>query len=135
MTTVTSRKTLRRVEQLKEVQTSLRGLSIEPIWSDVADAIELRQIEWVIVGGESGSRRAARATSLDWIRRLRDRCNTAGVAFFVKQLGRNPFQKDKKLDLQDNHGGDWSEWPSDLRIREFPVAFRENVARGSAVKT
>jgi hypothetical protein len=46
---------------------------------------------------------------------------------FVKQLGAKPMHQDHPritrevpLRLCDRKGGDWSEWPADLRIREFP---------------
>jgi len=42
-------------------------------------------IDWVVVGGESGPN--ARPTHPDWIRLIRDQCQTAGVPFFFKQWG------------------------------------------------
>lgn len=42
-------------------------------------------IDWVIAGGESGP--GARPCETDWLRSLRDQCQSAGVAFFLKQLG------------------------------------------------
>ena len=42
-------------------------------------------IDWVIAGGESGP--LSRPTQLQWLRELRDQCNTAGVAFHFKQWG------------------------------------------------
>lgn len=70
-------------------------------------------LDWVIVGGESG--KGARPMHPDWARTLRDQCQSAGVSFFMKQLG-------SAAKLRDRHGGDWTEWPVDLRIREFPNA-------------
>jgi len=101
-------------------------------------------ISWVIVGGESGP--GARACNLDWIRRIVRRCKDAGVACFVKQLGARiavpndsgkewprggdewthlddgPSYQGEPIDirLDDSKGGDPSEWPEDLRVREFP---------------
>lgn len=89
-------------------------------------------IDWIIVGGESGPK--ARLFDLDWARSTIDQCKAAGVACFVKQLGAKPFEvlpvsfpwevcnraEDFPLELKDSHGGDWDEWPADLRVREFP---------------
>jgi hypothetical protein len=47
-----------------------------------------------------------------------------GVPFFVKQLGSNPVENGKPLKFKDCYGGDWSEWPQDLRIRQVLAAFR-----------
>jgi hypothetical protein len=56
------------------------------------------------------------------------------VAFFLKQLGRNPFMGGRPVKLKDLHGGDWEEWPSELRIRQVPESFKEvaGVARLAA---
>jgi protein gp37 len=79
-----------------------------------------RSIDWVIVGGESGPH--ARACDLAWIRSIRDQCRAAGVPVFVKQLGRGPLDTEAALRLADAKGGDWNEWPADLRVREFPAS-------------
>ena len=82
-------------------------------------------IHWVICGGESGP--GARPFDILWARSLRHQCKVASVPFFMKQLGANPVQPDGKIfgmrepvKLKDRKGGDWSEWPGDLRVREFP---------------
>lgn len=106
------------------------------------------KLNWVIVGGESG--KGARPCNIDWIRSIVSQCKAAGVPCFVKQLGRSfllrndrisdwPRDGDGLIDvdwypdqevyqgdlaqfrLNDPKGGDPSEWPEDLRVREFPV--------------
>ena len=98
------------------------------------------QLDWVIVGGESGPR--ARPMDLAWARSLVEQCRAAGVAPVVKQLGSRPVSEwpvqglphdaphhaygsedDPRceLKLRDRKGGDMAEWPEDLRIREFPA--------------
>jgi len=119
MTTVTSEKTISRVADLRRVKCRLRGLSVEPLWSAVK--LPLEGINWVIVGGESGS--GAEPFHLGWARAIRAQCRQAGVAFFMKQLGRSPIDSDQELKLRDAHGDDWAEWPEDLRVREMPTAF------------
>ena len=120
MTTVTSRQTLGRVAELCKVKCKLRGLSVEPLWSSVK--LPLKGIDWVIVGGESGV--GAQSFHLEWAREIRQQCRAIGVPFFMKQMGRKPIEKGTPLSLADSHGGDWSEWPEDLRIREVPESFR-----------
>ncbi|RYG98707.1 MAG: DUF5131 family protein [Alphaproteobacteria bacterium] len=126
MTTLTGPDTLQRVDELRKVNASSRGLSIEPLWERIPpESLDLTGINWVIVGGESGSRKAARPFEVAWAEELREHCRKHGVAFFLKQLGRNPVEKGKMLQLKNNHGGDWSEWPKRLRVREFPAYFRQ----------
>jgi protein gp37 len=83
-----------------------------------------RFLDWIIVGGESGP--GARPFDVEWARLVIGGCRMAQppVPVFVKQLGARPYQShwpDKKpLHLRDRKGGDPLEWPSDLRVREFP---------------
>jgi protein gp37 len=137
MTTVTSSKTLGRVEQLRKVKASCRGLSIEPLWDRIPPAkLDLSGIDWVIIGGESGSREVAEPFHVEWALELKEHCRKAGVAFFVKQLGRHPYMNGQPLRLADPHGGDWNEWPKALRVREFPAYFHRYRAVGvKAAKT
>ncbi len=74
-----------RVPILIQVPAQVRGLSVEPLLGPVNLTPWLKQIQWVIVGGESG--RGARPMNPDWVRSIRDQCVEAGVAFFFKQWG------------------------------------------------
>lgn len=86
------------------------------------------RVHWVIFGGESG--KGARPCNIQWIRDGVEQCKAAGVAAFVKQLGSKPFApdtfhgtgalKDCSHLIKHKKGGDMSEWPEDLRIRQFP---------------
>ena len=76
-------------------------------------------LDWVIVGGESGP--GARPFGIAWARSVVEQCREAGVACFVKQLGAHPYPS---ATLRDPKGGDPSEWPEDLRVREWPRASR-----------
>jgi protein gp37 len=76
------------------------------------------QIDWVIVGGESGH--GARDMRLDWAQRIVNDCRDAGVPVFVKQLGARPVEFLSPLPMVHKKGGDPSEWPKDLRVREYP---------------
>jgi protein gp37 len=96
-------------------------------------------INWVIVGGESGS--GARSFNIQWARDLVAQCRGSGTAVFVKQLGARPYlqvtrsssvtapsmklhiaemQLESTISLSDRKGGDIREWPEDLRVRQFP---------------
>lgn len=120
MTSVLDQEMAVHVKHLKHIPAAVRGLSVEPLWEDVE--IDLTGIDWVIVGGESGA--YARPFDLAWARKLRDQCKAEGKAFFLKQLGAKPIEDGEPLKLIDRHGGDWEEWPEDLRIREVPEFFR-----------
>ena len=107
-----------------------RGQSIED-YKDCRSGIE-----WVIVGGESGN--GARVFELEWARSIVRQCRASHVPVLVKQLG--AAASDPKngiagaslkvptdaaglvsLRLKDKKGGDWNEWPLDLRVREYPT--------------
>ncbi|WP_020475227.1 DUF5131 family protein [Zavarzinella formosa] len=103
-------------------------------------------IDWVIVGGESGA--DARQFQIGWASDIVRQCKIASVAPFVKQLGENAstrlltneqwpghtgpdspvqfsgdgFGNYTVLGLKDKKGGDITEWPEDLKVREFPIA-------------
>lgn len=128
MTTVTAPEPdrLARIDELRAVKASVRGLSIEPLWERIpVEKLDLTGIDWVIVGGESGSGDLTRPFALEWAEELRDYCRGKGVAFFLKQLGRTPTRNGEAIELNDLHGGDWVEWEEDLRVREFPAYFHE----------
>lgn len=77
----------RDVPKLLNTPARTRFLSIEPILGpiDLTRIQHLKELDWVIAGGESGP--AARPLNLDWIRSLRDQCAAAGIAFLFKQWG------------------------------------------------
>ncbi len=127
-TTVEDRKAKARIDLLRESLAPIKFLSIEPLIEDLGD-LDLRGIDWVIVGGESGSK--ARPFDISWARSIRDQCRAFGVAFFMKQVGSNPGITNYPLASvathaswkpDDSHGGDITEWPEDIRIRQFPLA-------------
>jgi protein gp37 len=75
---------LTRIDYLRETEAKVKFLSLEPLLGPIP-GIDLREMDWVIAGGESGPR--ARAVSADWIRGIRDQCVEANVPFFFKQWG------------------------------------------------
>jgi protein gp37 len=119
---VGSPKGMQRVFDLLKVPTKTRFLSMEPLHERVdmnIDLTDLCKIDWAIIGGESGNYNGKykyRPCKIEWIEEL-IKDFTPTTAVFVKQLGTHLA---KQLKLSDRHGGDISEWPNHLRIREFP---------------
>lgn len=77
-------------------------------------------VDWVIVGGESGNENGKykyRPCKIEWIESIVEQCRIVGTPVFVKQLGTH---LSKSMGLKDRHGGDITEWPKNLRIRQFP---------------
>ena len=94
-----------RIDQLREVPASIRFLSLEPLLGPLPD-LDLRGIQWVIVGGESGPR--ARPMEPEWATEIRDQCVRAAVPFFFKQWGgSNRKAAGRRLD-----GREWNQMPT-----------------------
>lgn len=74
-----------RIPYLKELPAAVKFLSCEPLLSPLDLRANLQGIHWVIVGGESGAK--ARKTDPNWVRQIRDQCQSVGVPFFFKQWG------------------------------------------------
>jgi len=141
-----------RIPRLLECPAAVRGVSYEPglgpvdftrieddgdVYNALTGATQLRgigatvgpRLNWVVVGGESGP--GARPFDVEWARSTIAACRDAGVACFVKQLGARPFwcvdyPRLGPIDsaLRDKKGGDPSEWPTDLRVRQYPETDR-----------
>lgn len=96
-----------RIRHLRDVPAATRFLSIEPLIAPVG-LLDLAEIDWVIVGGESGPR--ARRPQLAWVQDVRDQCLAADVPFFFKQWGgRTAKAGGRELD-----GTVWNEMPTKL---------------------
>lgn len=119
---VENRAALHRVDDLRETPAAVRFLSIEPLLEDLG-TLDLRGIDWVIVGGESGA--GARPFHFSWLLAIVKQCADAGVACFVKQIGACPIRSDGQgFAITHRKGGDMSEWPESLRVRQFPEVRR-----------
>jgi protein gp37 len=108
---------LPRIGHLLAANAAVRFVSLEPLLEDVGK-LDLGGIRWAIVGGESGKR--ARPFDIGWARSILRQCREQGVACFVKQFGRKPVDGGTPLKLCSFKGGDWAEWPAELRVRECP---------------
>jgi protein gp37 len=81
---IENRRFVGRADALRSVPAAVRFISAEPLLGPL-DGLQLDGIDWLIAGGESGP--GARPMHPDWVRRLRDDCEAASVAFFFKQWG------------------------------------------------
>jgi len=96
-----------RISHLQVSNASIRFLSIEPLIGPVV-RLDLKGIDWVIVGGESGP--GARPMDPRWAIDIRNQCVKAKVAFFFKQWGgRSPKAGGRLLE-----GREWNEFPRGL---------------------
>lgn len=119
-----------RIPLLLQTPAAVRFLSVEPLLEEVdlqANRNYLRgvqdgyvpPIDWVIVGGESGP--GARPFGLAWAEKLRLQCLATQVPFFFKQCGSNPRSfSGIPFTPKDSKGGDLSDVPERLRVRQFP---------------
>ena len=96
---------LQRADHLREVPAAIRFLSLEPLLGHLG-TIDLSDIDWVIVGGESGPR--ARPMEAAWVRDIHRQCRREGVPFFFKQWGGTQKKKNgRSLD-----GRTWDGMPN-----------------------
>ncbi|MFG1846719.1 DUF5131 family protein [Micromonospora carbonacea] len=111
-----------RADALRNTPAAVRFISAEPLIGPLP-SLDLTGIDWLILGGESGS--GSRPLNLGWVRDLIVKAQNAGTAVFVKQLG-SVWAQDWHVGGQavartDPKGGNWDNWPADLRIREYPA--------------
>lgn len=119
-----------RVQILASVPAHLRFLSIEPLLGPLrfveimrsgSEKYPFDKIGWVIVGGESGNytgKYGFRECSVKWIETIVVTCQFLKIPVFVKQMG--TFIS-RQLGMKDQHGGDITEFPESLQIREYPT--------------
>lgn len=92
---VENEKELRRIDFLRKTDARVKFLSCEPLIGPLYN-LDLKDIDWVIAGGESGHR--PRPMKTDWVLSIQEQCERSGVAFFFKQWGgRNKKANGRKL--------------------------------------
>jgi protein gp37 len=115
----------RRVGDLIEIPATLKFISVEPMLQAI-NPVGVKEIDWVIMGGESGKR--ARQTDTEWIRALMNsiKATAPETAVMVKQLGKDPTCSNINRgdfrhfeNQRDSHGANPAEWPKDLRKQEI----------------
>lgn len=104
-TTVESGEFIQRLDLLRQINAAVRFVSFEPLLSSVAKA-NLKNIDWAIVGGESGPK--ARPMEKAWVKEIHQLCRRSGTAFFFKQWGGK--QKARTGRMLD--GRTWDEFPT-----------------------
>lgn len=109
--TVESSDFVARIDDLRETDAAIKFISFEPLLGPITK-YDLGEIDWVIVGGESGP--GARPMDRQWVVDIRDRCLAANVPFFFKQWGGvNKKRNGRNLDEII-----WDELPDGTKRRE-----------------
>lgn len=93
-----------RIEHLRRTPAEVKFLSIEPLLEDLG-CVDLTDIDWVIVGGESGP--GARPMEENWVQNVLSQCRKYDVPFFFKQWGGTQ----KKKNGRELHGQTYDEFP------------------------
>ena len=94
-----------RIDHLRTTGAAVKFVSLEPLLGPVT-GMNLKDIDWVIVGGESGPK--ARPMEEQWVLGIRDQCLAAGVPFFFKPWGGT----NKKRAGRMLRGRTWDEMPA-----------------------
>ncbi len=93
-----------RIDHLRQTGAQVKFLSLEPLLGPLPN-LNLRGIDWAIVGGESGP--GARTMNPEWVKQIQIQCSKAKVAFFFKQWG----GVHKKKTGRQLEGRTWDELP------------------------
>jgi len=117
---VEDRRNTIRIKHLKAARAAVKFVSFEPLLSSVGE-INLKGIDWAIVGGESGPR--ARPMIEDWAIEIHNQCKRDEVAFFFKQWGGvRPKSGGRLL-----RGQEWNEYPSKKALPVTQAAIMASV--------
>lgn len=106
-TSIENQDYLHRIDYLEQTDVSLRFLSLEPLLGPIPN-LYLSDIDWVIVGGESGPN--ARPMDERWVRQIKDQCIAYVIPFFYKQRINNG----KKISCPELDGKQWMEMPKEI---------------------
>lgn len=104
-------KTKNRIDVLRNIDAKIRFLSLEPLLEDLG-RLDLTDIHWVIVGGESGPK--ARPMQPEWALKIKTQCEQQDVAFFFKQWGTwggDGVKRSKKANGRILAGKEWNQEP------------------------
>jgi protein gp37 len=104
-----------RIDSLRKVPAAVRFLSCEPLIGPLP-RLNLKGIDWVIVGGESGS--SPRPMKEEWVTAIRDQCHKHDAAFFFKQWG----GRNKKAAGRELQGEHHDTFPQPKKRRQSPAA-------------
>lgn len=116
---VESQEYVNRIDYLLDLPC-IKFVSFEPLLEEIKWTDKMNHLDWVIIGGESGNDNGGylyRPMELAWMEKLMNEAKSHNIPVFVKQMG---TCQAKRMGLKDRHGGDASEFPSHLRIQEYP---------------
>jgi len=102
---------LPRIDNLRNIKATVKFLSIEPLLEDLGK-VNLKGIDWVIVGGESGHK--ARQMKEEWAINIKEQCKKTKVPFFFKQWGTwgaDEIKRNKKANGRILQGKIWEAYP------------------------
>lgn len=91
---VEDNRVLHRIDDLRKTKAKVKFLSCEPLIGPMPN-LNLKKIDWVIVGGESG--RKPRPMDPEWVLDIQDQCKKSDVSFFFKQWGGTNKKKSGSL--------------------------------------
>jgi len=109
--TVENQRVKSRIDCLRNINAKIRFLSVEPLLEDLGK-VNLKDIDWVIVGGESGPN--ARPMQKEWAINIKKQCEEQGSAFFFKQWGAwgaDGVKRNKKSNGRKLLNKVWNEYP------------------------
>lgn len=109
----------KRIDSLRRVKAEIRFISFEPLIGTVGK-INLSNIHWAIVGGESG--RSARPIKKEWVEEIFRQCKEQGTTFFFKQWGTwgaDEVKRNKKANGRKFRGRVWNEFPVKFSKKEI----------------
>ena len=115
-----------RLPFLLDIKAVVHFVSAEPLLGplDLRQWLGAARVNWLVVGGESGAN--ARPCMLEWKRDLMRQCTAVCVAYFMKQMGAYPLEGLRKITVRDRKGESMDEFPTDLRVRDFPRSHKLN---------
>jgi protein gp37 len=109
--TIENKDVVDRIGYLKKTNAKVKFLSLEPLLSFLRN-LNLKKIDWVIVGGESGLK--ARPMNPEWVKNIKEQCKKNNVPFFFKQWGawgEDGIKRSKKENGSLLLGKEWKEMP------------------------
>lgn len=109
--TVEDKTSKNRIDYLRNIQAYIRFISMEPLLEDIGK-VDLTDIHWVIVGGESGVK--ARPMDEEWVLNIKKQCVKQNSAFFFKQWGTwgsDGVKRSKKENGRELNGKVYEEYP------------------------
>jgi len=102
--TVETQDYIHRIEHVRKTDACIKFLSLEPLLDSLPN-LNLKEINWVIVGGESGM--GARQMKEEWVADIKNQCSLKNIPFFFKQWG----GRNKKRTGRLFEGKIWNDMP------------------------